>query len=248
MAECGSVLFIIYDFYGMSQMSLKKGKITRFAVWINRDKDTAEHDVSFSAYWASQFNMRSAGMAKRSNKHVDNGLTVLRAPQPTSQAEGELWRMEASAVFGPCQVCLQGFHFHEVSQHVWWRRWRNRQQLLTLLPGGLVCACVFSSKMAPTFHSPLSLPLLTSAALRFKNSDTVVRAPAAAQPQPTQNKRTHCVCAKVQQWHALTKPHRDHVAHQRFLLRRPLICVLPSLCHTMIQLKIRETTIYVSHV
>lgn len=44
------MLFIIYDFYGMSQMSLKKGKITRFAVWINRDKDTAEHDVSFSVY------------------------------------------------------------------------------------------------------------------------------------------------------------------------------------------------------
>lgn len=50
--------------------------------------------------------MRSAGMAKRSDKHVDNGLAVLRTPQPTSQAEGELWRMEASAVFGPCQVCL----------------------------------------------------------------------------------------------------------------------------------------------
>lgn len=30
-----------------------------------------------------------------------------------------------------------------------------------------VWVCVFDSKMAPTFHSPLSLPLLTSAALRF---------------------------------------------------------------------------------
>lgn len=34
--------------------------------------------------------------------------------------------------------------------------------------------------MATTFHSPLSLPALTSAALGFKNSDTAVRATAAA--------------------------------------------------------------------
>lgn len=75
---------------------------------------------------------------------------------------------------------------------------RDRQQLLTLLPGGLVCVCVcvLKSKMAPTFHSPLSLPLLTSAALRFENSDTVVRATAAAQPQPTQH-ILHPVCVCV---------------------------------------------------
>lgn len=50
----------------------------------------------------------------------------------------------------------------------------------TVLAGGLVSICVFESKMAATFHSPLSLPALTSAALSFENSDTVVRATAAA--------------------------------------------------------------------
>jgi len=81
------------------------------------------------------------------------------------------------------------------------------QQLLTLLPGGLecvcvcvcACACVFNSKIAPTFHSPLSLPLLTSAALRFENSDTVVRATAAARP-------THPHTARPSRRRASTEP------------------------------------------
>lgn len=51
--------------------------------------------------------------------------------------------------------------------------------------------------MAPTFHSPLSLPPFTSAALRFENSDTVVSATAAAHPQPTPHILTLCVCVCV---------------------------------------------------
>lgn len=42
----------------------------------------------------------------------------------------------------------------------------------------LVCVC----EMAPTFHSPLPLPLLTSAALHFENSDRMVRGLSAGVP------------------------------------------------------------------
>lgn len=71
---------------------------------------------------------------------------------------------------------------------------------------GLGLVYVGDWKMAPTFHSPLSLPLLTSAALCFENSDTVVRATAAAaRRRPTQ----HILTLRVRVWrlHASTQPH-----------------------------------------
>lgn len=81
-----------------------------------------------------------------------------------------------------------------------------------------VCVCVFNSKMAPTFHSPLSLPLLTSAALRFENSDTVVRATAAAQPQPKWHILT--LCAFVWDWGGSMLWHKNHTLEKVTVLWR----------------------------
>lgn len=120
---------------------------------------------------------------------------------------------------------------------------RDRWQLLTLLPRGLLCVCfVFNSKMAPTFHSPLSLPLLTSAALRFENSDTVVRATAAAQPQPTQDILTlgvlceseaeRCVSTKkpqsAQRSRTVATQHTKHFSSHGFLCYQTALDFLPS--------------------
>lgn len=174
-----------------------------------------EGNVSFSSCWAKGFNLRAAGTmacgdllqsliniwsgaetgrdnglycpelctADITERGVEEGRVVTLIVSSRTCLQGFLWRYHSlchggDGEDGSCWHCYQGVYG--------------------------VCMRVFDSKMAPTFHSPLSLPLLTSAALRFENSDTVVRATAAA-AQPTQH--IFALCMWVWRLHALTKPH-----------------------------------------
>lgn len=128
----------------------------------------------------------------------DNGLTVLQSLQLTLESQREVWRKGEHLVFYSYGTCLQGSSiFHGGTTVCVMEEIEKGSSSCWHCYQGVWCVCVFNSKMAPTFHSPLSLPLLTSAALRFENSDTVVRATAAARPQPTQHILTLCVCVRV---------------------------------------------------
>lgn len=116
---------------------------------------------SFSSYWARGFNMRAAGPMAADANHQMAWSGDWRGQRPRCPP---LWRCGRSPKRSPAVDEMETLITAAVCADP---RWLD-----------LVCVC----EMAPTFHSPLPLPLLTSAALHFENSDRMVRGLSAGVP------------------------------------------------------------------